>query len=239
MKLLSAFKTPVIEFLCEESYFDVAPVPHPAGQNIPKWFRGIPARSETTRDVHGKPMMTAKKCLPMIDAMSFGYIIPMPIDQHVMVNADCSSITLSPTSVNFSKGAEFHSTEQLGGRSELFPGPPLKFVNPWVIKTPPGWSTLFIPPINHFDDRFICLGGLVDTDKYPKHVNFPARWLKPSYDGTIEAGTPLVTAIPFKRTSMKHIVGLLKGDDLRTVRKLAARQQSRDHVYTRELREKK
>jgi len=242
MKLFSVFKTPLIEFLCESRYFDVAPPPEPALKNIPEWFKRIPAHSKTTRDSHGRPGMTAKKCLPMLDAMSIGFTISLPIDQHIKTNHDLSIIEPGPTSTIFDKAVEFHSLEQVGGSSSPFgKSNPLKFINPWVIKTPPGWSTLFIPPINSFEDRFVCLGGLVDTDKYPKQVNFPAKWLKPNFDDVLTAGTPLVTAIPVKRSDMnpEFRVGELTEKDKQILEKIKLNQLAKNHHYTHTLREKR
>jgi hypothetical protein len=242
MKLFSVFKTPLIEFLCESRYFGVAPEPEPAVKNIPEWFKRIPPHSKTTRDDRNKPGMTAKKCLPMIDAMSIGFTISLPIEQHIRTNADCSIIDVGPTSTLFDKVLEFHSLEQVGGSSSPFGKiPPIKFINPWVVKTPPGWSTLFVPPINSFEDRFVCLSGLVDTDRYPKHVNFPAKWLKPNFDDVLAAGTPLVTAIPIKRSDMnpKFRVGELTEKDLQVIDKIKHNQQAKSHHYTQTLREKR
>lgn len=239
MNLRSLFKTPFVEFLADERYVDIVPPPRPAGKDMPEWFKSIPAYSDRSRDSNGRPSMNAKKCLPMLDAMTLGFTIPIPIDLHVRSNADCSIVDVGPTSTVFDKAAEYHSAEQVGGRSKTFPHDPLKFINPWVIKTPPGWSTLFIPPINSFEDRFICLGGLVDTDRYPKQVNFPARWVKPNYDGTIVAGTPLVTAIPIKRANVGHTVRLLTQKERKDIDVIARKQLSRSHVYTKELREKR
>ena len=41
----------------------------------------------------------------------------------------------------------------------------LGFVSPCTIKTPPGYSCLFVPPLNNTDDRFSIIPGIVDTDK--------------------------------------------------------------------------
>jgi hypothetical protein len=95
---------------------------------------------------------------------------------------------------------------------------------------------LFIPPVNSEEDRFICLGGLVDTDKYPKQVNFPARWLKPNFDDTLVAGTPLVTAIPIKRQHVEHIVRQMTDADAKEIDRIRRCQDSRSHYYTDELR---
>jgi hypothetical protein len=242
MKLFSIFKTPVIEFLCEERYLDVAPAPEPAMKNIPEWFKRISPYSKTSRDSHNRPNMNAKKCMPMLDAMSIGFTISLFIDQHIKTNHDCSVIEPGPTSVMFDKAVEFHSSEQVGGHCSPFGKTnPIKFINPWIVKTPPGWSTLFIPPINSFEDRFICLSGLVDTDRYPKEVNFPAKWLKPNFDDVLAAGTPLVTAIPVKRSDMnpEFLVGELTDADKQKLNKIKMNQLARSSYYTKELRAKR
>ena len=240
MNLLSYFKSDVIEFFCDERYFNVAPPPEPAIKNIPEWFKLIPPRSKKTRDSHGKLAMNAKKCLPMIDAMSLGFTITLPIDQQINSNSDNTIVKIGPTSTIFDRAAEYHAVEQVGGRSELFKGDPIKFINPWVIKTAPGWSTLFIPPINSGENRFICLGGLVDTDVYPKQVNFPARWLMPNYDGVLSAGTPLVTAIPIRRRDLNPSYNIreMNDNDRKKIDLIQKNQHARDHYYTKELRQR-
>jgi hypothetical protein len=236
MNLISIFKTPIIEFLCDERYFGVAPNPSPASKNIPEWFKKIPPFSKTTKDAFSRPSMNAKKCLPMVDAMSIGFTISLAIDQHIKTNHDLSKIEVCSTSTRFDRGVERHSLEQVGN-SELFgKADPIKFINPWVVKTAPGWSTLFIPPINSMEDRFLCLGGLVDTDKYPKQVNFPAKWLKPNFDDTLLAGTPLVTAIPIKRQNIEHVVRQMSEKEIKEIDRIRGCQESRNHYYTEELR---
>lgn len=241
MKLISIFKSPVIEFLCDARYIGVAPVPEPAAKNMPEWFKKIPPFSKTSRDHHNHKAMNAKKCMPMIDAMSVGFTIPLPIDQHIRTNHDCTEIHIGPTSTGFDRAVEFHSLEQVGNHPAFGLGNPIKFINPWVIKTAPGWSTLFIPPINSMEDRFICLGGLVDTDTYVKQVNFPGKWLKPNFDDYLPAGTPLVTAIPIKRSDMdmKHTVRQLTDEELAEIDRIRRCQDTRVHYYTNELREKR
>ncbi len=237
MKLISWFKSPVIEFFCDERHFGVVPPPMPAGKAIPDWYKKIPAHVPGQRDANLRPAMSAKKCMPMIDAMTLGFVIPLPMDLHVISNHDCTEITTGPTTTALDQAVERHDAAQVAyawGKQD-----PLKFINPWVIKTAPGWSTLFVPPINAFDDRFICLGAMVDTDRYPKQVNFPARWLKPNFDGTLPAGTPLVTAIPIKRADVvkDFTVRQIETDEQQTIDRISRCQQSRANVYTNELRE--
>ena len=236
MRLISIFKTPVIEFFCDERYWGVAPEPEPAGKAMPEWFKRIPPYSKTTRDAFGRKAMNAKKCLPMLDAMTLGYTIPLAIDQHIKANHDLSEIEICPTSRRFDRGVERHSLEQVGHAQVFGKADPIKFINPWVVKTAPGWSTLFVPPINSMEDRFVCLGGLVDTDRYPKHVNFPGKWLKANFDDTLPAGTPLVTAIPIRREDVKHVVRPMTDAEAQEINRISRCQDSRNHYYSNELR---
>lgn len=240
-KLVNVFKNDVIEFYCHPTWEGIIPEPKPALKYLPEWFRIIPPVDKNRRDEYGDFSMSAKKCFPMIDAMSLGFVIPLCGDLHIKVNEDMTKMEFTNVPNNIML-AENHNISQLGGETGPgYPIHPIKFINHWVIKTAPGWSTLFIPPINHYDAPFTCLGGLVDTDKYPKEVNFPAVWNAPGFDGTLSAGTPLVTAIPIKRNtfSKKPKVRKMTDKEFKLIDKLARKQKTRKHVYTNELREKK
>lgn len=238
--LLKFWGNDVIEFYCHPNYDGVIPEPKPAIKCLPEWFRLISPINKNKRDAFGDFSMNAKKCLPMIDAMSLGFVIPLCGDLHVKVDNDMTNMEF--TNPPGMKLAESHDVNQLGGETAPgFPINPIKFLNHWVIKTSPGWSTLFVPPLNHINTPFTCLSGLVDTDKYPKEVNFPAIWNVPGFDGMISAGTPLITAIPIRRESFgkKPKVRKMSTKEFNTIQKLSKQQNSRKHVYTEELRVKK
>ena len=81
-----------------------------------------------------------------------------------------------------------------------------KLLNPWTIKTPPGYSCLFLPPMNNSDDRFSIIPGIVDTDTFPYEINFPIIINGDKYpilETVIKIGTPIVQVIPFKREKWK------------------------------------
>ena len=79
-----------------------------------------------------------------------------------------------------------------------------KFSNPWIVKTPPGYSCIFTQPFNR-NAPFKIIDGIVDTDTYQYPVFFPFYWTADwKNDDTLEAGSPMVLIIPFKRESWKH-----------------------------------
>lgn len=234
----------IIEFYCHPSLEGTIPEPKPAVKTLPDWFKDLSPvfGEEDERDTFGNRKMSAKKCLPLLDAMSLGFTMPLCADLYVRSNHNNSQIQVqNPPGI---VACEHHEAGQVGGPNAIKPkhGNPLKFINYWIIKTAPGWSTLFIPPINHFNKEFTCLSAVVDTDVYPKEVNFPALLNITDADFRIPAGTPLVTAIPIKRNSFnnkKAPVRTMTDKEFKQIEKMNRIQGNRTHYYTYELRVKK
>lgn len=235
---------PLIEFFCDPQHLDVIPKPVPAYKRIAKWFSKIPPvldlnDSDVMRDHFGGAVMTAKKCLPLIDGMSLGYVIPNSADFTVVTGPKGSDL-LDIINPPWGSVASTHDPIQLGKEtSPTGKRPAIKFHNPWVIRTRPGWSTLFIPVMNHFDERFTCLAAAVDTDTYPKQVNFPAVFHTDNHDGLIQAGTPLVVAIPYRRSTIERevIARAMTEAERHVIHTMESIQANRSHYYTEELRE--
>jgi hypothetical protein len=82
---------------------------------------------------------------------------------------------------------------------------PYKFNSKWSIKTPKGYSALFVHPLNRGDLPFYTLSGFVDTDDYNVPVNFPFL-IREDFEGIIPMGTPIAQVIPIKRESWTHEV---------------------------------
>lgn len=172
--------------------------PEPATKYLPNWYKNLQPYAGEKIAPHGQANTTAKKCMPLFDAMTSGYIITTYCDINV---------TLSDKDYNFNWRADVklidsHPIQQVGDHpnSQAKVGA-FKYNNPWLIKTPPGYSCLFLPPM-HRDNDFIIFPGIVDTDKYTDFINFPF-YVKDGFSGILEAGTPLVQVIPFKRESWR------------------------------------
>lgn len=234
-------KTPIIEFYCHPDLQGIIPEPKPASKYIAEWYKKIPAFVPEERDPYGGIGMTAKKCLPMLDAMTLGFVIPLCADVNIITDATCEKIHI--TNPPKLKIAEFHSINQIGGAlAPGAPAQPIKFMNYWVVKTAPGWSTLFLPLINDIHNKdFTCLSALVDTDKFPKEVHFPAIWHTKNFDDFLPAGTPLVVAIPIKRNTFKKqpVVRTMTRKEFTRINNINKMQGTRRHVYTEELRERR
>ena len=81
-----------------------------------------------------------------------------------------------------------------------------KWINPWSIQTPKGYSVLFTQPM-HRESVFTIMDGIVDTDTYNAPVNFPFVLNDWNYEGMIPAGTPMAQVIPFKRENWQMEMG--------------------------------
>lgn len=243
MNLITLFKTPLIEFLCRPEDLGNIPAPVPASKLMPQWFKDIrpSVADKSNRDPFGGVADTAKKCMPLLDAMSLGYIIPLWGDVNIRTSTIGGDQFIELGGNPVGEVAAFHSPSQLGGdKNKLTAGmPAVKWINRIVVKTAPGYSALFIPPIGHIEPRFTCLPGLVDCDRYPKEVNFPAVWHAMEHDAIVSAGTPLVSVIPIRRKDMRRDAQLRAMTPLeaKTIDDIGRRQASRRRVYTNELRE--
>jgi hypothetical protein len=160
------------------------PHPTPAYKKIPEWYR-------TTKPFLEKKE-TLKKCVPFLDSMTTGYALTLSADIFFNkgVAQDISTIGIVETHENSQMGdlkipSEYHDTVY-------------KWINSFIMKTPRGYSTLFVHPTNRIDLPFYTFSGLVDTDSFPLEVNFPFL-VKKDFVGIIPAGTPIAQAIPIKR----------------------------------------
>lgn len=245
IELNKLWRSEIIEFYCHPNLEGVIPEPRPARKDLAEWFKDLSpvCGDEDSRDSLGNRIMSAKKCLPMLDGMSLGYTIPLAVDVHIRSNYNNSQILVNNPQGGI-YGCEFHNSIQVGGPNAIKKnhGNPLKFINHWIIKTAPGWSTLFVPPLNHLNSVFTCLSALVDTDRYPKMVNFPAVLNETDIDVHLPAGTPLVTAIPINRKvfdGKKPYIRKMTAKEFKAIDTMHSIQTNRTHYYTYELRVKK
>ena len=188
----------MVEFLRAKEDANI-PEPYPARKLMPEWFKHLPAKVDESQESY-KNNATIKRCAPFLDALCAGWIIPLAGDVEITSHSGTQGVIWKS---DHHKGLiETHSQAQVAGNSHS-PKPPLKFLNWWAIKLPPGYSMLFVPPLNRPDFRFQCFSGFVD-DGYMgtgalEYINFPFFFTATNYTGIIKAGTPLVQAIPVAR----------------------------------------
>ena len=204
-----------IKFIASKEYLNYTEIlPEPCRLNIPLWYKELK---------HSVTNKTVKGCMPFLDTLTTGYTIKMPIDYYISHNfkKEGERYTEGYTrldnykniNLNTKNNLESHPISQLGKKCPFVNKnkslPFHKILNPWIIKTPPGYSCLFLPPMNNSDDRFSIIPGIVDTDTFPQETNFPIIINGDKYpvlETVIELGTPIVQVIPFKREKWKMII---------------------------------
>jgi hypothetical protein len=171
--------------------------PVPASKIIPDWYKEMDSYVQGKRkpDGNGSTSPTIKRCMPVFDSIVAGYIITLPADVYVSIRD--GSQYFEWASFNL---VTFHPIEQAPDHPSRNKYNYPKWTNPWSIKTPKGYSTLFVQPF-HRESMFTILPGIVDTDKYYAPVNFPFIVNDPEFEGLISKGTPIAQVIPFKRES--------------------------------------
>lgn len=184
-------------------------LPKPASSFVPDWYKNLESylngSKKPTGD--GNSAATAKKCMPVFDSITAGYIIALPADVYVS-QQETPDGTKQPYFEWSSFGlVQFHPAEQAPNHPSrnghmAYP----KWINPWAIKTPKGYSTLFVQPF-HRESVFTILPGIVDTDNYSAPVNFPFVLNDITFEGMIPKGTPIAQVIPFKRESWEMQIG--------------------------------
>ena len=183
--------------------FETQTKPYPAVKKLPSWFLDM----QPYEDIPGYPNdgklhfrnrganATFKKCTPLLDGISAGYIVPLWAD--VMVeNEDGVSKIYWKTIENIFQphGQSSKLIEPPTGYQNLV----YKYINCWIPQTPPGYSCLITSPLGYQDLPFRAIPAIVDTDKSTLELVFP-MWIKKDFEGIVEKGTPMIQIIPFKR----------------------------------------
>lgn len=177
--------------------------PKPANELIPDWYKQMESYigNEKKPNGQGKTTATVKRCMPVFDAITAGYILTLPADVYVSLKGTEQYFEWADLGL-----VEFHPVEQAPNHPAKKPYSYPKWINHWSIRTPKGYSTLFVQPF-HRESVFTILPGIVDTDEYYAPVNFPMVINDPNFQGLIPKGTPIAQVIPFKRDNWKMFFG--------------------------------
>lgn len=227
-----------LTFRCPRGLESVLPKPIPAVQGLPDWFKALPQRA--FNPTMGGESHTVKKCPPFVDAMTYGFLIPLATDLEVRDGEFSWNFAAAEDVVSeysYSSPIDFHDSSQIAG-TPFFDDDRfiIKFNNFWVIEAPAGYSVLFTHPANRADLPFTTLTGLVDCDSFHHPVNFPVRWHDPGFNGVLKKGTPIAQCFPVKRESWAGRYDVFSGDE--STRQIESRREivSGTDVYRHQFR---
>jgi len=193
----------------------------------PEWFKQLPQGDATL-----------KRCYGVADYLRTGYVVPLwatldvrvpisKLDQRWDARFDIPNSELFKTgTVDEEDMRYFFSYESL--RKNQFPNHQtgtecpvskkkpressyLKLLTPWMVRTAPGWSSLFLPAIWEPNPNYEVMGAVIHTDYYP-NANLVINILtdKPF---RIPEGTIMQHIIPFKRDASILDTEVIKGDE--------------------------
>ena len=185
----------------------VLPKPKPATEYVPDWYKK--AKSYTSPEgkkepsLDGTPYATVKRCMPVWDLMTAGYIIETPYDIYVrQINGQPYFQWGEMQAIAFQSYEQFQNHPYSRDINYA-----VRITHPWSIKTPKGWSILVCEPQHHEPTPIITANGIVDTDDYSLPFNMFLKLRDPKFEGLIPAGTPFIQVIPFKRESWTSSLG--------------------------------
>lgn len=224
-------------FRCPPELEGVLPRPIPAVRGLPDWFKAMPVNA--FNPTLGGETQTVKKCPPFIDAMTYGYLIPLMADLEVRDGEFSWNFASNNFVSEFSHSPiGFHDPSQVVGSpfvdDDRFI---IKFNSFWTIEAPPGYSLLFTHPVNRSDLPFTTLTGLVDCDAFHHSpVNFPARWHDTNFNGVLPKGTPVAQCLPIKRENWVERFETFSSDKTAQMIETRSAIASETGVYRREFR---
>ncbi len=230
-----------IVFRCDPALIDLLPRPVPAKAALPDWLRQMAPRVPSP--LHQRSIRTVKQCPPFVDAMTHGFVIPLPCDVTVSDGTFAWDWPLPPLAVPGHPRAplSFHVPEQIAG-SPLAHGQrsALKFNSFWTIELEPGWSLMAVHPINRDDLTFRSISGLVDADRFNAvGINFPAIWTDPVFCGVLPRGTPIAQCYPVPRETLTLTCEPMNDAQLHRYDEVAAQIMAGPGVYRRRHRSKR
>jgi hypothetical protein len=227
-----------IKFRCPPELDGVLPRPIPAVRGLPDWFKAMPQTAFST--LLQTDQMTVKKCPPVIDAMTAGYLMPLICDLDVR-DGEFSwdrDVPAGALTGFLRAPIDFHDNNQLVGTPFFHADRiAIKFNNFWTFELPPGYSLLDTPPFNRMDLPFTTLTGLVDADRYSGNfVNFPAHWRDEGFSGVLPKGTPVAQCIPVKRNNWEANFGVIEAEGVTQQLELSMTMLQEPGIYRRRFR---
>jgi len=227
-----------IVFRCDPALYDRLPRPVAARGALPDWLRSMPASAFS--DLHDQQIRTVKQCPPFVDAMAYGFVMPLPCDVTVRDGKFSWSWELPPLSVEAHPRSplSFHVPAQVSGTPfHDASRAVIKFNSFWTIELEPGYSLFATHPVNRSDLPFRLLTGLVDADRFNDvGILFPAVWLDPSFSGVLPAGTPVAQCFPVTRDVAELFVEPLSQEAQRRYDETGAALLSNPGIYRRRYR---
>jgi hypothetical protein len=231
-----------IQFKARDKYgFDTQIKPVPSSSVIPEWWKDAPPYERDKDNPLGKKALirggysnaSFKKCRPMLDAITGGYIVKLWADVQVINENGIPSLrwqTFKP--IFLEHGSQTNMMERPEGYRHVF-----KLLNTWIPITPPGYSCLITAPLGYKNLPFLAIPAIIDTDRSKVDLS-PPMYLKEGFEGIVEKNTPMFQIIPFKRDNWKSSFSFYEDQEHDKVMDLTANSIILNH-YVKNVMDRK
>ena len=185
--------------------------PKPAEKHIPEWYRKQPGSiNDEAGYAQGMLQSTVKRCMPVFDAITAGYILVAPVDIFIDATQPDRLVKEVPLAAKMGLPELFatHGSEQYSHfpiDTSIYHKEILRINTYWSIQTEKNSSSIIMQPIHQDISPLMAITGIVDTDKMITDGHF-SFLVKKGFKGVIKQGTPLAQVIPFNRDSWKSEV---------------------------------
>jgi len=184
-----------------ELLYDEEITPKPSKEFIPEWYKTVPVEVKNYQHNYKKltDLRTVKACPSFTDVFKLGYVFVAPCDIWLNISENGKPEWKVPHE-NFL--VDLHPKAQF---VDYIPDKNLrytfKFVSPFRVITPPGYSVMQLPMMYHYNKEFYVPYGIIDTDIH--HEINQQICITTDDEVLIKKGTPLCYLIPFKREKYK------------------------------------
>lgn len=203
-----------IEFITSDPTIATYWRPVPAKEKIPEFIKELPDVKDSY-DSSEKIIDNIKACLPVMDYISAGYLIPVCVECSLttiiknfseVVSLESARIKdLTNPDIKTSKLAAIFDRNTCPFTEKNAPKHFFKYTTDWGIKTPPGYSCLVVQPFFDKNKKFTLIPAIVDTDTYHRPIPI-SGYLNTKEEVRFRPGDYLVQIIPFKRDDWKMLI---------------------------------
>lgn len=178
--------------------------PKPTKAFMPDWWKQMPhPKDVNSKDTAVPQYKNVKTCPSFPDYFSMGFVLPMWADTVLKFSEKEGRWSWTCGNGDSPFTIDFHGQEQFlqhapakfqGTKASLV----FKFISPWHVRTPQGYSVLQLPMYYHFNNDFSVMPGVIDTDVY-HFMNQQVMYHGDGKEVFIPRGTPLVQYVPIRR----------------------------------------
>lgn len=230
-KINDVTQDPVIEFIAKEEYIDAIPHPTPASKKIPQWYKELDqyytGNNRTTKKRPGIQHQTVKGCMPFLEALTFGWILPNMAEIHTK---NVNQQTEIDTNWEYEYVIPHHEI-QIDGYGLEDHETIIKFQTPWYIKAPKNTRLLITDPFNRKRTFLHAFSGVRHVDRFLYNLFVLARYdISPNHDRIIPDGYPLAQMIFFNDN------GIINNATIRpmTTNEITESKKTKNRMHTHE-----